>query len=97
MYRVPYFELTSCIIAQEDKLAEQERLRKQEEEQFFREEELREIAEKKRARERERRRMERGKSSSSRERSTSHTRWSRRRRSVIVLCDLTGGGGTEYI
>ena len=29
--------------AQEDKLAEQERLRKQEEEQFFREEELREL------------------------------------------------------
>jgi hypothetical protein len=98
MYQVPYFELISCVIfVQEDKLAEQERLRKQEEEQFFREEELREIAEKKRARERERRRMERGKSSSSRERSTSHTRWSRRRRSVIVLCDLSGSGGAEYI
>ena len=48
-------------------------------------EELRELAEKKKARERERRKIERGRSSSgSRERSSSHSRWSRRRRSVLL-------------
>lgn len=58
----------------EDKKVELERMKKAEEEQFYREEELRELSEKLRVRERERRRMLRGSSESSRSRSRSTSR-----------------------
>ena len=74
------FEMLSRaeIFLQEDKKAEKERLRKQEEEQLVRDEELWEMGEKLRMKEREKRRLERRNSDSADERSRSRSR-SRRR------------------